>query len=64
MELFVAILISLGFITPDAAYSMSAPELNQYVATQQTAIDQAIQDPTLMQQANQILPSVIDRLED
>lgn len=64
MALFVAILVTLGFITPDAAFNMPEPALNQYVASQQPVINQAMQDPAVMQQANNIYPLMIDRLED
>lgn len=67
MELFIAILCVLGFLTPDSVATMPDPALQQMVATQQPVIQSAMQDPTLMQQANELaprLPHPIDRLED
>lgn len=64
MELFVAVLFALGLLTPDSAASMSDPALNQFVATQQPVIQNAMQDPALMQSANNLIPLAIDRLED
>lgn len=64
MELLVAILITLGFITPETACNMPAPELHQFVAEHQAVIDQGMQDPLVMQQANVAAPTLIDRLED
>jgi len=64
MELFVAILLTLGILTPDAATNMPDAALNQFVADQQPVIQNAMQDPIVMQQSNQLIPWVIDRLED
>lgn len=64
MELFVAILIVLGFTTPDAANAMSDAEVGVFVASNQPVIQQASQDPWVMQQANIYMPALIDRTED
>ena len=64
MELFLAVLFALGLLTPQSASVMPDPALNQFVADQQPVIQNAMQDPMIMQNANNLIPLAIDRLED
>ena len=45
MELFVAIMIYLGILTPEASAQISAEELNMLVSQNHTVIENIAQDP-------------------
>ncbi len=64
MELLVAILITLGFVTPDSFCALPPHERDMLIMSHQPIIDQAMLDPVVMEQAHITMPTLIDRLED
>lgn len=62
MELFIAILIYFGMVTPDAAALMSPAEKSFLVSSNQALITATLKDPILLQAIPTTQP--IDRLED
>lgn len=61
MELFIAILMYFGVVTPDAIAAMSNADANFLISSNQELINTTLQDPILVQA---IPTTSIDRLED
>lgn len=62
MELFIAILIYFGMVTPDGTVAMTEADRNNVVSSNQELINTTLQDPVLMEAV--ITTVTIDRLED
>ena len=62
MELFVAVMIYLGIVSPDATSTMTQAEFNYLMQCNQDAIHQVMQDPSQTQAINDAF--LIDRRED
>jgi len=61
MELFIAILMYLGMLSPNSVGNASTADLNAMVNCNQSIINQVMQDPTTVQAAGDL---IIDRRED
>ncbi|MBI2794153.1 MAG: hypothetical protein HYX66_05825 [Ignavibacteria bacterium] len=61
MELFIAILIYFGMVTPNSTATLTNADQQFLVNSNQQLINTTLQDPVLMQV---ITPVAIDRLED
>ncbi len=62
MELLIAILVYFGIVAPDATATMSQAEKDYLIMSNQSVIQQSLQDPSTVQAASGQI--IIDRRED